>query len=185
MAGELVKWMGGKLVKPSSALQRCREAIEAAESVLWPQEQTMMRARGAAQLVTTPSRPYPGLLVDVPRKCATHGGPYAARYVFGKDGRFSLGSMIDVTVPLYLRQYAGNRNVVMVPDADLEDETCPLCGASGLGSVLCHVCKTEVCYGRTSGRYFRCYQPNCTGEGVLRPRARVQQGVEPVKMRVR
>jgi hypothetical protein len=185
MAGEMVKWMGGKLLKPSSsALQRCRAAIDAAESVLRPQEPAMMRARPAAQAVTAPARPYPGLLVDLPRKCGVHGKPYAARYVFGKDGRFSLGSMIDVTGPLYLRQYAGNQNAVAVPGADLEDETCPLCGASGFGSVLCKVCKSEVCYGRTAGRYFRCH-PSCGGEGVLGPVPRVHSGVTPVDMRVR
>jgi hypothetical protein len=184
MAGALVKWADGKLVKPSSALQRCREAREAALSMLErPQEQTI-RARLVAQSVAVPSRLYPGLLVDLPRICAVHGGPYAARYVFGNDGRFRLGSMIAVTEALYMRQYAGNQNAVTVPGADLEDETCPLCGASGFGSVLCKVCKSEVCYGRTSGRYFRCHL-SCPGEGVMKPRPRFQQGVEPVDMRVR
>ena len=187
MAGELVKWMGGKLVKrsSSSALQRCRASIEAAEAVLRPQEQTpAFRARPAAQSITTPARPYPGLPVDLPRKCAVHGKPYAARYVFGDDGRFSLGSMIDVTGALYMRQYAGNQNMVIVPDADLEDETCPLCGASGFGAVLCGACKAEVCYGRTAAGYFRCH-PSCTGHGVIRPVARVARGVVPVDMRLR
>lgn len=183
MAGALVKWMGGKLVKPSSALQRCREAIEAAESVLRPQEHAIP-ARPAAQSVTTPARPYPGLLVDLPRKCSTHGGPYAARYVFGKDGRFSLGSMIAVNEALYMRQYAGNRNAVTVPGADIGEETCPLCGASGRGAVLCNICGVEVCYGRTSGVYFRCL-PSCGAEGVMQRKARVHTGVTPVDMRWR
>lgn len=208
MAGELTKWMGGELVKaPSSALQRSRAAREAAEAVLRPQEQTVRatwdcsncgrpemagskfcKSCGAPVVRALPrsvaAPPYPGLLVDLPRKCAVHGKPYAARYVRGKDGVFSLGSMIDVTGPLYVRQYAGNHNTVIVPGSNLEDETCPLCGASGRGSVLCNACKSEVCYGRTAGNYFRCH-PSCPGEGVLGPLPRVHYGVTPVDMRLR
>ncbi len=180
MAGELVKWSGRKIVKPSP-VERCRQAREAALALLQPQD---LQARPNGQDLTVLPRRYPGLAVDVPRKCSMHGGAYAARYVFGTDGRFRLGSMIVVSEALYVRQYAGNGNVVAVPSDELGDEICPLCGASGFGSVLCHICKTEVCYGRTSGRYFRCH-PNCGGEGLMQSDARVQRGVVPVDMRWR
>lgn len=184
MAGELVKWLGGKLVKPSSSsVQRCREAREAALSVLRPHEQ-VIQSRPAAQSVTTPARPYPGLVVDLPRMCALDGKPYAARYIFGNDGRFRLGSMIAVTEALYLRHYAGNQNAVTVPGADIGEEACPLCGASGRGAVLCNLCGSEVCYGRTSGVYFRCL-PSCGAEGVMQKKARIHTGVTPVDMRWR
>ena len=189
MAGELVKWNGGQLVKPSP-VEKCRQAREAAIALLRPHEQTI-RARAAGQDMAVSSRPSPGFPVDVPRICAVHfrhgnrhSGLYAARYVFGKDGRFRLGSMIALTEGLYMRQYAGNGERFTVPSDDLGEETCPLCGASGRGSVLCHVCGLEVCYGRTSGNYFRCF-PGCGGEGVMKPRARVQHGVTPVDMRWR
>ena len=190
MAGELVKWSGGKLVKPSP-VEKCRQAREAAVALLGAEQQEI-RARAAWQDMAVSSRPYAGLPVDLPRMCAvhgadfghgnSHGGLYTARYVLGADGRFRLGSMIAVTEALYMRQYAGNGQRFAVPSDDLGQETCPLCGASGHGSVLCHVCKAEVCYGRTSGRYFRCH-PGCGGEGVMQPRARVHVGVTPVEMR--
>jgi len=174
MAGELVKWQGVNLAKPkaSTSLERCREARAAA-----------MAALERPPVPALPVRLSPGLVVDLPRKCALHGGPYAARYVF--DGRrFRLGSMIAVTEALYLRQYAGNGCRVAVPSSDMGEETCPLCGASGLGAVLCHVCGLEVCYGRTAGRYFRCH-PSCGGQGVMEPKARNEHGVSPVDMRWR
>ncbi len=154
MADALAKWMGGKLVKPSSALERCREAREAAVSVL--QGSQAMRLRPTAQFVAVPARLYPGLLVDLPRKCAVHGGPYAARYVFGDDGRFQLGSMIAATETLYLRPYTGNPNTVPVPGADLGEETCPLCGSFRVGrsAMLCHVCKSEVLLRAHGGGLF-------------------------------
>jgi hypothetical protein len=181
MAGELVKWLGNRLVRPSpsSAVQRCREAREAALSVLRPEPLTRPPAsvRPAA-----PLRLYPGLPVDLPRMCALDGKPYAARYIFGNDGRFRLGSMIAPTEAIYLRRYAGNQNAVIVPTADLGEEICPLCGAfrAGHSAVLCGACKNEVCYGRTSGGYFRCF---CGGEGVIKPVARIHTGVMPVRVR--
>jgi hypothetical protein len=175
MAGELVKWQGGNLAKPkaSTALERCRKARAAALAAL---------ERPAVPAL--PARPSPGLVVDLPRKCALHGGPYAARYVYGDDRRFRLGSMIAVTEGLYLRQYAGNGSGFTVPNNDLGQETCPLCGAFGLGAVLCGSCGLEVCYGRTAGQYFRCH-PSCGGQGVMQAKARVQHGVSPIDMRWR
>jgi hypothetical protein len=187
MAGELVKWSGGKLAKPSPD-ERTRQAKEALRALLRPQGET----RGAGTEEHCPAavaRLHPGLVVDLPRICALHGCPreqqglYAARYVFDR-GRFRLGSMIAVTEALYMRQYAGNENRVAVPGNELGQETCPLCGASGYGSVRCGSCGLEVCYGRTSGRYFRCW-PGCKGEGVMQARAVVQHGVTPVDMRWR
>ena len=179
VANELVKWSGGKILKPSP-VERCRQAREAALALLG-QQQVETRAGQSGNAL---ARLVPGLPVDLPRMCAVHGKPYAARYIFGKDGRFRLGSMIAVSEALYMRQYAGNGNAATVPGVELGDETCPLCGASGFGSVLCHVCKAEVCYGRTSANYFRCC-PGCKGEGVMKPQARVQHGVTPVDMRWR
>ncbi|MGH9354099.1 MAG: hypothetical protein ACRD2G_18375, partial [Terriglobia bacterium] len=60
----------------------------------------------------------------------------------------------------------------------------PLCGDSGRGQVLCNVCGGEVCYGRTSGVYFRCL-PSCGGGGVMQKKAREHRGVTPVDMRWR
>jgi len=189
MANELVKWNGGNLIKSPSPVEKSRQAREAAVALLGAQQQRI-EVRGEQGQVAVSLRPYPGLPVDVPRICAVHGalghgnshsGLYAARYVFGKDGRFRLGSMIALTETLYMRQYAGNGQRLTVPSDDLGEETCPLCGACGHGSVLCHVCGLEVCYGRSSGTYFRCY-PRCGGEGVMKRKARVQVGVTPVDM---
>jgi hypothetical protein len=177
MANELVKydsWQGSKISKADyeKALSVIKQAavprVDVVKPVVMPQR--------TAELTTGP-----GQIVDLPRVCAVHDRPYAARYIRGDDGRFHLGSMIAITEAIYMRQYAGNGNAGAVSSDAIGEETCPLCGAFGHGSVLCSDCKKEVCYGRTSGRYFRCRE-SCRGKGVMKPEKRVQHGVTPVDM---
>ncbi|MGP0076174.1 MAG: hypothetical protein ACLPWF_29995 [Bryobacteraceae bacterium] len=133
--------------------------------------------QGQAALSPAPS-PRGGEVVDVPRICALHNKPSAARYVAGSDGRFRYAQSIRVTESLYLGQYADNTNRQLVPASDIGDETCPWCGASGFGSVRCGTCGKEICYGKTTGRYFRC-RDSCGGQGVMVSEDRRHEGVTP------
>ena len=173
MSKELVKHGGGQVSKAD---------YEKSVSII----RGASRNGGPVQPVMVPERSVlaasgPGQIVDLPRICAVHDKAYAARYVRQHDGRFRLGCMIGVTEALYLRQYAGNGNAASVPNDDIAEETCPMCGACGHGSVLCGGCKAEVCFGRTAGRYFRC-RPSCRGEGVMQRDRRNGHGVMPVSL---
>jgi len=120
-----------------------------------------------------------GEIVDLPRICAVHDKPYAARYVSGADGRFHYAQTIKVTEALYLEQYADNRGQVWtLQDRELGEEFCPWCGGHGRGSVCCGTCGKEICYGKSVGRYFRC-RDSCGGEGTMVPQGRTHTGVKP------
>jgi len=123
--------------------------------------------------------PRGGEVVDLPRICAVHDRPYAARYVAGTDGRFRHAQTIGVTEALYLGQYADGLNPTrFLNSGDLGDETCPWCGASGFGSVRCGTCNREICFGKTVGRYFRC-RDSCGGQGTMVSEFRAHEGVTP------
>lgn len=120
-----------------------------------------------------------GEVVDLPRICALHDKPYAARYIAGDDGRFRYAQTIKVTDALYLEQYADRVGEVrLLQGSELAEEFCPWCGGHGRGSVCCGTCGKEICYGKSVGRYFRC-RDSCGGQGTMVPQARMHAGVTP------
>lgn len=165
MAGELVKWKPGLPAKPSPETQRrvISEALELLRSPLARRNRTGGAARADE-------------IADLQRMCAVHTMPYAARYILGTDGRFRHAQTVRVTEALYLGQYAESCRSCVVATEDIGDESCPWCGASGFGAVLCSRCHTEVCYGRTTGRFFRCH---CGHQGNMVSEARLHAGVTP------
>jgi len=169
MSKALVKWQPrdpGAGTKMDTALARLHRSGE------------LETRRGQSALSPAPSGTS-GEVVDVPRECAVHGGKgYAARYIRGNDGRFRYAQSIRVTESLYLGQYADNANRQLVPASDIGDETCPWCGASGFGSVRCGTCNREICYGKTTGKYFRC-RDSCGGQGTMVSEFRAHEGVTP------
>jgi hypothetical protein len=179
MAGELVKWSGGKPVRISPDTKR--RVISEALALLTSAPVSPARGNRAGLPV---SALQPGDVVDLARVCAVHDKPYAARYVMGADGRYRRGPMIEVTEALFLRQYAANgvRRVVRPQQILFAEETCIWCGACGVGSVLCGGCWHEVCYGRMAGRFFRC-RSSCGWQGNMIWRARNAEGVTPGETR--
>jgi hypothetical protein len=121
-----------------------------------------------------------GEVVDLPRICAVHDKPYAARYITGADGRFHYSQTIRVTEGLYLDQYADSETRLY--NVDTADECCPWCGGHGFGSVHCGTCDREICYGKTNGRYFRC-RDSCGGQGTMNIHDRPQAGITPSSRR--
>lgn len=177
MSRELVKWLGGKLV-PSPIAENRRVLTEALTLV-----RPAPLARGNAAGLPAFASGEPGQIVDVPRRCAVHEDRiYAARYVRGADGRFHHAQTIKVTEALFLAQYADTTRGAVVPGRDMADEICPWCGASGFGSVYCGICRFEICYGRTTGRYFRC-RPSCPNKGNMTMDNRSHEGVTPKETR--
>ncbi len=166
MSRALVKWQGGKLAGPSP-VGDSRDAMGEALALLG----TVLAPRRISSRAG-----YDGEIADVPRICSVHKKPYAARYIRGSDGRFRHAQTIRVTEALYLGQYADNAHRAVVTGEDIADETCPWCGASGFGSVRCGECDTEVCYGRTTGRLFRCC---CGHQGSMVSSSRAHEGVSP------
>lgn len=171
MSGALVKYHGGVLAP--SPIGESRRAISEAMALLRPAP-----ARGH------PSRPsavatagWDGV-VDLPRMCGIHNEPYAARYVLGDDGRYRHAQTIRVTQALYLTQYADTAHRALVPTEAIADETCPWCGASGFGAVLCRRCRAEVCYGKSVGRFFRC-RDSCGHKGTMSSEDRTHTGMVP------
>ncbi len=179
MSNELVKWSGGKLVKSPSPVEKCRQAREAALALLRPAPVLPARSRDAESAVVVSAKP--GEIVDLPRVCAVHDRPYAARYIRGDDGLLRRGPMIELTETLWMRQYAGNgaQRLILSPGGIvLSDETCPWCGASGFSAIRCGKCGFEICYGRTTGRFFRC-RLSCGKQGAIRWDVRASEGVTP------
>jgi hypothetical protein len=168
MSRELVKWHGGKLVP--SPIAESRRAISEALALVKPSSAWSNRADvctcGVAEIV------------DLPRICAVHDKPFAARYVTGDDGRYRHAQTIRVTEALYLTQYADAAQRTLVPTEAIADETCPWCGASGFGAVLCRKCRAEVCYGKTAGRFFRC-RDSCGHKGSMSSEDRTHKGIVP------
>jgi hypothetical protein len=169
MSKALVKWRGPAVdagTKMDTALARLHRNGD------------VETRRGQSALSPAPT-PKGGEVVDLPRVCAVHDRPYAARYVAGTDGRFRHAQTIKVTEALYLGQYADGINQTrLVNSGDLGDETCPWCGASGFGSVRCGTCNREICYGKTVGRHFRC-RDSCGGQGTMVSEYRTHEGVRP------
>lgn len=168
MSKALVKWRPREIDagnKMDTALARLRRDGD-------------VETRRSQSLSPAPT-PRGGEVVDLPRVCAVHDRPYAARYIAGTDGRFRYAQTIRVTEALYLGQYADGINQTrLVNGGDLGDETCPWCGASGFGSVRCGTCGKEICYGKTTGRYFRC-RDSCGGQGTMVSEFRTHEGVTP------
>lgn len=179
MAGELVKWIGGQLVKPKSPGEK-RRLIGDALALFRPAPVLPARTNGNGSTAIMRA----GDVVDLPRICAVHDRPYAARYVIGADGRYRHAQTIKVTEALFLGQYAGNPHKAVVPCEATADETCPWCGASGFGSIRCGVCHCEICYGRTAGLFFRC-RPSCPGQGNMVWISEPHEGVKPSETRRR
>jgi len=169
MGKALVKWQPREIEagnRMDTALAKLRQGGE------------LETRRGQSALSPAPSGAS-GEVVDLPRVCAVHDKPYAARYVTGADGRFRYAQTIKVTEALYLEQYADSRNETrLVNSADLAEECCPWCGGHGFGSVRCGTCAREICYGKTTGRYFRC-RDSCGGQGTMVTEFRTNEGVRP------
>ncbi len=158
MSTELVKW------KPANAGRKIDEAlarIRRSEIVIRRAEPSAVSVRKAEPF----GEGKPGEVVDLPRVCAIHDKPWAARYIRGRNGHFHHAQTLRVTEALYLSQY-GESDRWEIPVSDVGDETCPWCGASGFGAVRCGGCKHDVCYGRTVSGYFRC-RASCGGEGKI------------------
>ena len=118
-----------------------------------------------------------GEIVDFPRICAVHDRPYVARYISDRAGCFRLSQTIRISKDLFESQYADGV-LRAVQSLETSDESCPWCGGHGFGSVHCHACDKQVCYGRTVSRYFHC-RPSCGGEGKIIREARRHSGVTP------
>ncbi len=166
MSGAMVKWRPGLPAKLSPEEQQ-RVISEALELLRRPLPAPRSHSANLAAA---------GEIADLQRICAVHAMPYAARYIRCADGRFRHAQTIRVTQALYLGQYAENGVRCLVPSEDIIDETCPWCGASGFGAVLCSRCHTEVCYGRTTGSFVRCY---CGHQGHMISEFRSNEGVSP------
>ena len=170
MSNELVKW------KPVSLAGR---KMDLALAKVEPRRIQTQQPE-PAPAVARAEAPVAGEPVDVPRWCSVHDGRvYMARYVRDDNGRFRYAQSIKATETLYLGQYAESLNgTLAVPGADLSEETCPWCGASGFGSIRCGKCGKESCYGRTTGRFFRC-RKSCGGQGTMVPESRAHEGIQP------
>jgi hypothetical protein len=170
MSKELVKWR-----LPESEAGR---KIDAALARYRAGEIETRRGQSAASYA--PSRAG-GVVVDLPRICAVHDKPYAARYVTGADGRSHYSQSIQITESLWEGQYRGEQNIRFIPVEQLGDESCPWCGAHSVGwtgPVSCTKCGAKVCFGRTAKNYFRC-RPSCNKEGSLRGGDTTDGGVTP------
>jgi hypothetical protein len=175
MTGDLVK-----VERNDHGLARVSPARRAMSNAL-------ARLRQSGAIVQTPSAPPPviyapsvanGAIIDLPRICAVHDKPYASRYIRDRNGRFRYAQAIRITERLCDQYEANVNDVRALPQGDCQDETCPWCGAYGFGSILCGLCRTEVCYGRTNGRHFRC-RPSCGEEGTLTPKPKTMRGLTP------
>ena len=166
MAGALVKWKHvlPARVSPDEQRRVFSEALALLNSPL-PAPRSNPACPAAA-----------GEIADLPRMCGVHWMPYAARYVRDGNGRFRHAQTIRVTEALYAGQYAESGCRCRVTSEDIGDETCPWCGASGFGAVLCGNCHTDVCYGRATGSFFRCL---CGHQGHMFSEFRANEGVSP------
>jgi|HubBroStandDraft_6_1064221.scaffolds.fasta_scaffold957091_1 hypothetical protein len=167
---DIVKW------KPAE--KRSVGALD----VLWRDHIVPTVSREPVTPMTPPSRRndlaagIPDEVVDLIRCCAVHGKVYMSRYIMRLNWQYA--QSIRLTKALYRSQYRdGNR--VVVPCSALDEETCPWCGATGLGAICCGACQEagrvyEICYGKTVDQEGSCY---CGWGGKLRSMARNHQGV--------
>jgi len=175
MSNELVKW------RPESVAARKIETALARLRTGGPRELRRPDVYETRPIERTRAHtPAPAAveIVDLLRICAVHDKPYTARYIAGSDGRFHYSQTVRVTEALYLEQYADSLSKAGLDDCHLAEEFCPWCGGHGLGSVLCGTCHREICYGKTTGRYFRC-RDSCGAQGALVTQSRWHEGVTP------
>ncbi len=162
MAGELVKWLGGGLVKrSSSALQRSREAREAAETALRPQGPKALSSYERRRVEKIPAdmerlnnfAPLgvrPGVL-DLPRICSVRKLPYVSRYVL-RGGRYEYAQDIRHKEGMNAVGYTASVAVSF----PLAEEVCAWCRAWGYGAICCPKCKAWCCYGKVTGKLAQC-----------------------------
>jgi hypothetical protein len=170
MAGELVRYKNNALIK-----SRIEEALARSSTrVALAHREPIESCPGCRHLGKPGKLP---TVVDLARVCSVHDKPYAARYVLD-GGIWRYGQTIRVTQTLWRIQYAGNKDIVVVPIADLGDEECPWCGATGRGPASCPNpgCQREVCYGLSTFDRFACRCGFTSGWGKFR---REQQGIIP------
>jgi hypothetical protein len=114
MSKALVKWRPAEVQpgnKMDTALARLRETEQA--------ERWIPRSRPVLS-------PQAGEVLDLPRICAVHDKPYAARYIADADGRFRYAQTIRVTEALYLEQYADSVGQTrQLQGTELAEEFCP------------------------------------------------------------
>lgn len=116
-------------------------------------------------------------VIDLPRVCAVHVGKgFMSRYVRQANGRFAYAGGIKFTPSVQEQYRAYADNTMRLPNHDLDDETCPWCGAEGFGSIWCGNCSREVCYGKTAKGIFVCA---CGARGNLVTDNRAFQGIRP------
>jgi hypothetical protein len=171
MAGELVKWMGGELVKrSSSALQRSRAAREAAELALNapepvtrpPMDRRMKEAMKVRErmrsfdILGTPPVPE---VYDLPRICSVRKLPYVSRYVL-RGGRYEYAQDIRHKQGMNAVEYEAGYAVTF----PLAEEVCAWCRAWGYAAIFCPKCKAWFCYGNVTGKVARCA---CGQEGRI------------------
>lgn len=185
MSNALVKWRGpaseaGK--RMDTALAKFRQTAGLQKR---GQSGELRSTAGGQGLVSYAARYITGAggeVVDLPRICAVHDKPYAARYITGADGRFHYSQTIRVTEALFLEQYADSPSHAGLHSSELAEEYCPWCGGHGFGSVRCGTCGKEICYGKTTGRYFRC-RDSCPGQGTIVTLSRMNEGLTPSSRR--
>lgn len=169
MSKELVKWQ----LPESEAGRKIDNALVRLGNDRAPQKP----GRPAEIETRRTQRALDGEVIDVLRTCAVHDKVYVARYVSDASGRFQYSQTIKVTEALFLGQYADSQ--VLFNSFDAAEECCPWCGSSGFGSVRCGKCGKEICFGKTTARYFRC-RSSCGSQGTLGPPVRRQEaGVTP------
>lgn len=159
----LVKWR---------ASSPARKKMDDALATYKPRPLEVKAPPQPAPIETTPLT-----VVDLPRICALHNRFYVARYIREGNGKWKHAQTIRVTEILYHLQYQGNGSGACV-EGSLSDETCPWCGASGFGAVLCSKCHSEICYGLTTLGYFRCRR-GCPGKGWIKRLPRIERGAVP------
>lgn len=180
MKGELVRYNQDQrgLTKVSEARRKMDEALATLRGEARP---VIEAARERPQQIISPrqSQKGAGAVLDLPRVCAVHDRLYVSRYVQAVDGFYHYGQGIRITTKSSDQYGSDAQDPGSLPSTDLEDETCPWCGASGLGAILCGVCKAEVCYGRTiSQTFFHCRE-TCPGSGRLVSASRSTPGLRP------
>lgn len=169
MSKELVRWQ-----PPESEATR---KIDNALARLGNERARQTHVRPAERETRRVQKALGGEVIDVLRTCAVHDKVYVARYVSDASGRFQYSQTIKVTEALFLGQYADSE--VRFNSFDAAEECCPWCGSSGIGSIRCGQCRKEICYGKTTARYFRC-RSSCGGQGPLGPPVHRQEaGVAP------
>ena len=180
MSGELTRYNRDQtgLIKVSEARRTMDQALATLRGMSSP---VVDVRRDNTMDVISPRQAHAGAgaVLDLPRICAVHDRLYVSRYVQAADGFFHFGQAIRITTKSSDQYGSDIQEAGSVPSPDLEDETCPWCGASGLAAVLCGGCKAEVCFGRTiSNTFFHCRE-SCGHSGRLIKQHRPMHGLRP------